>query len=194
MPCCGPRVRPLSRLRFSVAAAAARQGRRRYPTDRAKTGSDPATPRQTSRETLTRVVLGPKWVVLSIRLVALTSTSARAASFRPEVEIAGRGTRACRADHHGRSRLETVPAISLSMTSTGRCSPAPRPRRLGRRRAADDCSSRRSSRRRKAQRHVTNLADPPVNPGCSAAGCAQVLSHGVGDVARTEHVERSWQP
>ena len=38
------------------------------------------------------VVLQPDWLALSTWVVAFTSTSARATSFRPSVEIAGRGT------------------------------------------------------------------------------------------------------
>jgi hypothetical protein len=48
---------------------------------------------------VTRVALGPTWVVLSMRPVAPTSTSPRAATFRPEVQIAGRVTRDRRAHH-----------------------------------------------------------------------------------------------
>ena len=38
------------------------------------------------------VVLQPDWLALSTWVVAFTSTNARATSFRPSVEIAGRGT------------------------------------------------------------------------------------------------------
>ena len=37
------------------------------------------------------VVLQPDWLALSTWIVAFTSSSARATSFRPSVEIAGRG-------------------------------------------------------------------------------------------------------
>ncbi len=38
------------------------------------------------------VVLQPDWLALSTWVVAFTSTSARETSFRPSVEIGGRGT------------------------------------------------------------------------------------------------------